>query len=137
MTKKDNISRKSYKKTRRFQWLNRLVDKITKSDAPLNNNFEYYGFQVCQTSGTIDYSVVTIFENYMDPGHRELVDFSFDFRTWRLHFEHYCDLEIRQAVIDAFLRHYVAILVSDGMVNIRKEPEIVDKLPIGWISAIF
>lgn len=142
-----------------YGWLNRLVDKITKADAPLNNSFDYYGFHVNQSSGTPNYTAVVIFENYMSSERSEMVYFSFDFSTKNLHFVDYKNLEIRQSVIDAFLLCYNEVRISDDILKSRmnklelcinssfgyddgaveqanKELESIDNIPLGWISAV-
>lgn len=60
-------------KKKHYKWIMHLIDKITQSDAPLNNYFNYYGYEITQMSGTVDYTDV-----YTRDGRNTLVDFSFD-----------------------------------------------------------
>ena len=48
------------KQNKKYRALKRLIGKITKSNAPLNNSFSYYNYTVGQYSGTCDYTDVTI-----------------------------------------------------------------------------
>lgn len=142
-------------KKRTYGWVKRLVNKITKSDAPLNNSFEYYGYTVEQLSGTRDYTSVEI----LDKGtwRDNLTDFSFDFLTKKLHFISYIDNDMRMAVVKAFVEYYDKVNVSDESLKDRrmeyqwyldnseeydedvledakKELEIIDNLPMGWVG---
>ena len=138
-----------------YGWVKKLVNKITKADAPLNNSFEYYGYGVEQLSGTPDYTSVDIFDK--GTWRNELVRFSFDFMTRKLHFFSYADNEIRMAFVKAFVLYYNSVNVSDELLKDRrleyqwyldnseeydedvledakKELEIIDNLPMGWVK---
>jgi hypothetical protein len=138
-----------------YGWVKRLVNKITKSNAPLNNSFEYYGYQVEQYSGTVDYTSVTIFDK--GRWRRELVEFDFDFWTKKLHFCSYIDDDFRMAVVKAFVEYYDDVNVSDDTLDERRKEyqeyldnpdeyveeavkeakrqmEIIDSLPIDWVN---
>jgi hypothetical protein len=39
-------------KTKKYNWLARLIDKVTKADCPNNDSFYYYGRNVVLSSGT-------------------------------------------------------------------------------------
>lgn len=90
-------------------WLKRLVNKITSTKCPNNNNFLYYGHKVVLQSGTCDYVNVTI--STMDDGN--ITCFSFDFWTKELCFEAYADYDERDTIISAFRRIYGCLSVTD------------------------
>ena len=136
-----------------YNWMKRLINRITQSDASLNNDFDYYGYHVNQSSGTVDYTSVTIYDK--DHRHRELGEFSFDFWTKELHFVSYIDDDFRMAVVKAFVEFYDEVNVSDETLDERrqeyqeyidnadeyieeavedakKQIDIIDKLPMGW-----
>lgn len=87
---------------KKYRALKRLINKITKSNAPLNNSFSYYNYTVGQYSGTCDYTDVTI----ADFKNRTECSFTFDFLTKELNFESYKTVEIRNAIIEAFKECY-------------------------------
>lgn len=95
--------------------LKRLINKITKSNAPLNNSFSYYNYTVGQYSGTCDYTDVTIadFKNSTE------CSFTFDFLTKELNFESYKTVEIRNAIIEAFKECYedVRLYITDELLD--------------------
>lgn len=67
---------------KRYNYINRLVEKITTS--PSNNmEFCYYGHLVSLQSGTTDYVDVTVY-NTTDRYSGETADFSFDYWTKEL-----------------------------------------------------
>ena len=139
-----------------YGWIKRLVNKITQSNAPLNNSFEYYGYQVEQYSGTVDYTSVTIFDK--GRWRRELGEFDFDFWTKELHFCSYIDDDFRMAVVKVFVEYYDDdVNVSDDTLDERRKEyqeyldnpdeyveeaveeakrqmEIIDNLPIDWVN---
>lgn len=139
-------------KKKSYKWVKRLINKITKDDAPLNNHFEYYGYTIMQGSGTRDFTDVTI----LDKKNHSIAEFDYDFLTEELIFSSYCDDEIRMAILKGFLECYNAIRVSDETLKERreeyeeyvfnpdeyieeavekakKELAIIDKLPIGYV----
>ena len=87
-------------KTKNYNWLTRLIDKITKTDCPNNDSFNYYGRKVVLSSGTRDFVDVTIHD-----GHSQ-VCFSFDFWTKELCLESYETYTQRDVIIKAFRRIY-------------------------------
>ena len=89
-------------KTKKYNWLARLIDRITKSEQANNDCFEYYGHRVTLQSGTRDYVSV----NVADMDYRQQIDFSFDYWTKELCFEGYNEYEERDAIIRAFRRIY-------------------------------
>ncbi len=138
-----------------YKWIDRLVDKITKTEAPLNNEFDYYGRRIIQSSGTPDYTAVTIWDDNSRYG--DLASFSFGFLTKNLHFEGYENDDIREAIVMAFVKLYDKICVSDELMKenrleweeyvnhpdiyveeaveeAREELDKLDKLSIGWVS---
>lgn len=100
---------------KKYQALKRLIDKITKSNAPLNNSFSYYNYTVGQYSGTCDYTDVTI----VDFKNRTECTFTFDFSTKELNFENYKTVEIRNAIIEAFKECYedVRLYITDELLD--------------------
>ena len=87
-------------KTKNYYWLTRLIDRITKTDCPNNDCFNYYGRKVILSSGTRDYVDVTIHDG------RSQVCFSFDFWTKELCLESYETYTQRDVIIKAFHRIY-------------------------------
>lgn len=138
-----------------YKWIYRLIDKITKSDAPNNNEFIFYGHRVVQSSGTVDYTAITLWE---DTQYRhELADFSFDYWTKHLHFDSYRDYDIRNIIVAAFIQCYDSVRITDNTIEeVRKENEeyvnnpdvyteeavaeaqkeldMLDALPMGWVN---
>lgn len=99
----------------KYRAFKRLINKITKSNAPLNNSFSYYNYTVGQYSGTCDYTDVTIadFKNSTE------CSFTFDFLTKELNFESYKTVEIRNAIIEAFKECYedVRLYITDELLD--------------------
>ena len=100
---------------KKYNWIKKLIGRITSADAPLNNFFTYYGYEVNQTSGTADYTSV-----YITGKHGCIVDFSFDFWTYELNFVSYADDDVRMAVVEAFLEYYNPITISDDTLDERR-----------------
>lgn len=100
---------------KKYRALKRLINKITKSNAPLNNSFSYYNYTVGQYSGTCDYTDVTI----ADFKNRTECSFTFDFLTKELNFEEYKSVEIRNAIIEAFKECYedVRLYITDELLD--------------------
>lgn len=96
------------KQNKKYRALKRLIGKITKSNAPLNNSFSYYNYTVGQYSGTCDYTDVTI----VDFKRGTECSFSFDFQTKELNFENYKTVDIRNAIIEAFKEYYEGVKLS-------------------------
>ena len=99
----------------KYRALKRLINKITKSNAPLNNSFSYYNYTVGQYSGTCDYTDVTI----ADFKNRTECSFTFDFLTKELNFEEYKSVEFRNAIIEAFKECYedVRLYITDELLD--------------------
>ncbi|MBP5457834.1 MAG: hypothetical protein J6Y37_15190 [Paludibacteraceae bacterium] len=124
---------------KQYKMIKRLVDRITRSDAPLNNFFTYYGYKVYQYSGQKDYTSVTV----RDADDKEtLADFSFDFLTFDLVLEGYADDGVRMALVEAFADIYSPITVTDYLLDDRiKEINKVLDLPEeeykdGWFDEL-
>lgn len=96
------------KQNKKYRALKRLIGKITKSNAPLNNSFSYYNYTVGQYSGTCDYTDVTI----VDFKRCTECSFIFDFQTKELNFENYKTVDIRNAIIEAFKEYYEGVKLS-------------------------
>jgi len=96
--------------TKKYNWLTRLIDKITKKDCPNNNSFIYYNHRVELMSGTVDYVDVHI----SDIDYRNQKGFTFDYWTKELCFTSYDNYDERDAIIKAFKRIY-----NDGWGHVR------------------
>ena len=91
-------------KRKRYNYINRLVEKITTS--PSNNmEFCYYGHLVSLQSSTEGYVTVTIYIK-ADRYSGELADFSFDFWTYELYVEYVEDEHLFDAIVQAFRYFY-------------------------------
>lgn len=104
------------KQNKKFSSIKRLINKITKSDSPLNNSFYYYNYKVLQYSGTVDYTDITIMDY---EGNEAICDFNFDFLLKELNFESYKTVEIRNVIIEAFKECYegVKLSITDESLN--------------------
>ena len=85
-------------KKKKYNWLARLIDRITRSEQSNNDYFTYYGRRITLQSGTRDYVSVNI--SSMD--YSEQTDFAFDYWTRDLDFTGYADYDERDAIIKAF-----------------------------------
>lgn len=70
---------------KRYNFISRLINKITLNSQSNNDSFSYYGHWVELQSGTVDYMSVTIY-NTSDRYSGTLVEFQFDFWTMELCF---------------------------------------------------
>ena len=104
------------KRNKEFSSIKRLINKITKSDAPLNNSFYYYKYKILQYSSTVDYTDVTIMDY---EGNKVICSFTFDFLLKELNFEEYKTVEIRNVIIEAFKECYegVKLSITDESLN--------------------
>ena len=89
-------------KTKKYNWLARLIDRITKKEQPNNDYFEYYNHLVTLQSGTRDFVDVYI----SDRDYCNQINFSFDYWTYDLAFFSYNDYDERDAIIKAFRKFY-------------------------------
>lgn len=87
---------------KRYAWLERLIDRITRTEQSNNDYFDYYGHRVTLQSGTRDYVSV----NISDRDYRNQIDFSFDYWTKEIDFEGYGNYDERDAIIRGFKRVY-------------------------------
>lgn len=87
----------------KYNWVKRLVNKITKKDCPNNNYFWYYNHEINLQSGTNDYV-----DCYVDKKH----NFTFDFWTRELEVMTDCE-EFNKAVISAFKELYGKITIIE------------------------
>lgn len=69
----------------RYNYIQKLIDRITKSGQSNNDSFTYYGHLVELQSGANGYVSVTLYKTDDRYG-GELADFSFDYWTLELHF---------------------------------------------------
>ena len=92
-------------------YIRKMLERVTESDAPLNNSFELYNMAVTQTSGTKDYTAVSVV--HKSNSNIRMADFDFDFFTKELHFESYCDFGIRNFIILDLADIYGHIYVTD------------------------
>ena len=97
-------------KKKTYKWLERLIDRITKTEQSNNDPFIYYGRRITLESGTRDYVSVHI----SDMDYRNQKEFSIDFWTYELDFTSYEDYDERDAIIRAFKRIY-----NDGWGNVH------------------
>ena len=89
-------------KKQSYNWLNRLIERITRSDSSNNDYFMYYGYTVTLQSGMSDYVDVMV----QDARGNYIFDFSFDFWTEKLCFDTYGEYDQRDIIINAFKRYY-------------------------------
>ncbi len=90
----------------RYNNIQRLIDRISKSGQSNNDSFTYYGHLVELQSGTRDYISVTLYKTGDRYG-GELADFSFDCWTLELHFVSTAGKSMTESIINAF-RHFYA-----------------------------
>lgn len=83
--------------------IKKLIDRITKTTAPINNSFKYYHYQVEQRSNNLLYTDVSIMD--YETG-EEKYSFSFDFMLKELCLTSYKDIEVRDTIIKAFKDYY-------------------------------
>lgn len=96
-------------KTKKYNWLARLINRITKSEQSNNDYFNYYGHRITLQSGTRDYVDVHI----SDMDYKNQVNFTFDFWTYDLVFFQYNEYEERDAIVRAFKKYYGHIDITD------------------------
>lgn len=90
----------------RYNYIQKLIDRITKSGQSNNDCFTYYGHLVELQSGTSGYVSVTLYKTDDRYG-GELADFSFDYWTLELHFVGTVGKVLTEKIISAF-RHFYA-----------------------------
>lgn len=94
----------------RYNYIKRLIDRITKSGQSNNDSFTYYGHLVELQSGTNGYVSVTLYktESRYDG---ELADFSFDYWTLQLHFVSTVGKSMTENIINAFIHFYAPRII--------------------------
>lgn len=85
-----------------MKWINKMVERITRKDTPLNNSFKISRHQINCQSGMNDFVDVLI-----DNSH----NFSFDFWTKELYRDSEC--QYWEHIIQAFKDIYGSIKVVD------------------------
>ncbi len=88
----------------RYNYIQKLIDRITKSGQSNNDSFTYYGHLVELQSGANGYVSVTLYKTDDRYG-GELADFSFDYWTLELHFVGTVGKTLTEKIISAF-RHF-------------------------------
>lgn len=90
----------------KYNYLQKLIGRITKSGQSNNDSFTYYRHLVELQSGTNGYVSVTLYktESRYDG---ELADFSFDYWTLELHFVSTVGKTMTESISNAF-RHFYA-----------------------------
>lgn len=112
---------------KRFAWIWRLIDRITRSEQSNNDYFTYYGHRVALQSGMRDFVDVYI----ADMNDRNQINFSFDYDLKELCFFSYNNYDERDAIIKAFKRIYnggwykVGIGCDEPWEEERKELELL------------
>lgn len=89
-----------------YNYIEKLIDRITKPGRSNNGSFTCYRHLVELQSGTDGYVSVTLYKT----GNRydgELADFSFDYWTLELHFASTVGKALTESIISAF-RHFYA-----------------------------
>ena len=117
-------------KKKSYNWLARLIDKITKDDCPNNNYFRYYGREIDLSSGTRDYVSVTVSETDNGGWHCNQISFSFDYWTKELVFDAYNNYDERDAIASAFRHIYNGRYGSVRVVDYPWEKEESFLLPM-------
>ena len=86
---------------KKYNFISRLINKITLNSQSNNDSFSYYGHWVELQSGTVDYMSVTIY-NTSDRYSGTLVEFQFDFWTMELCFDAVSCDEVYDTGVKAF-----------------------------------
>ncbi len=97
---------------KQYQYLVRLIEKITHKDFPSNTSFLYYGHYINVLSGC-HFIYVSIHEK-SDIFVREIASFNFDFDLKELVLESYLSNNMKEAIIQGFKRHYRRLNVIDN-----------------------
>lgn len=95
----------------KYNYLQKLIGRITKSGQSNNDSFTYYRHLVELQSGTNGYVSVTLYktESRYDG---ELADFSFDYWTLELHFVSTVGKTMTENIISAFRHFYMLRKIS-------------------------
>lgn len=95
-----SINVKKEYKNKTYRNIKRLIDKLTRTEQPNNDVFDYYEFYVVKQSGTRDYfSVdVSLKENQYD----YVASFSFDYWTKEVHITDAVNDDVIMNIIEGF-----------------------------------
>ena len=95
-----SICMKKEYKNKTYRNIKRLIDKLTRTEQPNNDVFDYYEFYVVKQSGTRDYfSVdVSLKENQYD----YVASFSFDYWTKEVHITDAVNDNVIMNIIEGF-----------------------------------
>ena len=102
------VSVMNKKRRKSYNFIDKLVNKITRTDYPNNTQIMYYGNKVYLQSGTQDYMSVYIIDR---EGYSILL-FSFDYLTMELNIEDYTDIRLRDKLANAFKEIYRTDLLN-------------------------
>lgn len=91
--------------TKQYNFIDRLIGKITLNSQSNNDMFCYYKHLIILQSGTKDYVSVTVHYT-TDPDSGVLANFSFDYWTYKLHFFSTECETLTDKVINAFRSIY-------------------------------
>lgn len=122
------------KRNKEFSSIKRLINKITKSDSPLNKSFYYYKYKILQYSGTVDYTDITIMDY---EGNKVICSFTFDFLLKELNFEEYKTVEIRNVIIEAFKECYEGVKLSITDESLNEEIKDLENTFASYSSNFF
>lgn len=115
-------------KPRTYNYIERLVNRITRNSQSFNDSFNYYRRKVVLQSSMRDFCVVIVTE-VDDRGFGNILEFDVDYLTMKLHFNTTQCRRMTQKVIDAFTDIYDEIKVSYHP-EYKDELTIQPKLPI-------
>lgn len=90
------------KRRKSYNFIDKLVNKITRTNCPNNTQIMYYGNKVHLESGTKDSMSVYI----IDREGYSILYFSFDYLTMELNIEDYTDIRLRDKLANAFRKIY-------------------------------
>ncbi|MFS2832975.1 hypothetical protein [Bacteroides uniformis] len=88
-----------------YNYINRLIGRITTASQSNNDSFTYYGHLVELQSGTNGYVSVTLYKT-KSRYDGELADFSFDYWTLELHFVSTVGKALTENITNAFRCFY-------------------------------
>ena len=110
-----------------YNFIGRLIDKVTKNTCSNNTTLYYYGNKVYVQSGTRDYFSLYV----IDKEEKDLFDLSFDYLTHELVIRDYQNIEIRDKIISSFKTLYNNhITITDELLDlvIKEQTEFVEIL---------
>lgn len=101
------------KSKKEYNFIGKLIDKVTKYTFSNNASFCYYGNKVYVQSGTPYYFSLYV----IDKEENDLFDLSFDYMTKELTIEDYKNIEIRDKIITSFKVLYKDITITDKLLE--------------------